>query len=311
MIIRLLGFEWNLPGVVTPEQFHLHLRSLNRKQIPFGGYTRVCVAAITHGQYVGAFLTIKDQKRYATIDGSLKVTIREILEGTQMIDFNFFVLSKNSKNNAIRGLYSAYKGSTTLGKFNRFVTQQYDILKEKLIAEESKHGTRTFTEDEKANQKRQVERKYSSTIGTTQLFREEDWDAQMEQLKRLSSLRVDSTFLTNEQPWWKFSSSAINSQKLEISFSATADQPGLKAEVKQLIMSKGILRGKIKGKDEEDFDEAIDLLKTPTSYKAYDYDDIAKEEQEGIFLNYEHVQKSPFLVTMVEELEKYPELGDF
>ena len=97
---------------------------------------------------------------------------------------------------------------------------------------------------------------------------------------------------------------------MEVSFSAHADQIGLKADVKKFIKDTGITRGTLKGKNQDDDDDTINLLRTPSGYKSYPFNDIVVEEKEGAFLNYDRVQDSPFLVAMIGEVDKILEFGE-
>lgn len=76
------------------------------------------------GYYKGLILTVKDQKAYCKLQGSvddLEIKVENLSGHDKLIEFNFFVINKSTG----KGLYQFYYQSTSLSKFKEILKRQF------------------------------------------------------------------------------------------------------------------------------------------------------------------------------------------
>lgn len=143
MQAHLMGFLWETGAGITLEDFFKHLAKLKDVETAYANYNRLLYVGERGNYYLGLFITIKDQRRSPEIkneSGVYKINVRSLEEGTNLVDFNFFVINKTTQ----RGLYQHYHHSCSLNQFGIFCQRQYEDLKQARIDAELKDVAATM-----------------------------------------------------------------------------------------------------------------------------------------------------------------------
>lgn len=289
MKTQLMGFSWELGRGISIDEFFEHLATLKGQPEKFGDYDRLLYVGSRDGYYVGLFLKIKDQKRSTEITGSgdqFKVTVRSLAEGTNLVDFNFFIINKVT----CRGLYQYYHQSCSLNQFGLFCSQQYDGLKESRIETDLKqHGG----DEAPAKMQRKVKSQYKGSLRWENIVRSEKLEellAALDTIKffdfTLTTIDDSDALLTPLKPFAK-------KQRRIVRFRPSSD--GVVNAIVSIVKSRGITQGRVGGVDAQNRECVYRLLENPDKFGEFEYDDIADET----VFNLEEVEKSPFFDKML------------
>jgi hypothetical protein len=129
MQAHLMGMIWELGNGISLDQFIAHLATLKDVPVKFNSYDRLLYVGDKGDYYLGLFLTVKDQRKFCEIQqdgGEFTITVRSLEERSNLMDFNFFIVNKNTG----RGIYQHYHQSCSANQFGVFLQRQYDDLKE-------------------------------------------------------------------------------------------------------------------------------------------------------------------------------------
>jgi hypothetical protein len=294
MLIHLVGFEWRLPGVIPLPDFCKHLQSKQGKQVKFAVHPRVHFTGRLPGRFVGVFLTIKDQKKVTSIDvKSYRIAVQKLKEGTQLVDFNFFMVSEQSG----KGLYSYYHNSCGVSVFNDFVTRQYRELRESRRKKEiAALGRRA-----EKGQKEAVNKKYEQEMGTGQMIRREELPTLLAKLAKIKTFEFEATSLFADSPWFRPLAEQVQSRKVRLRFKPKLQVGTLADRIVDLVSGQRIRQGKIEGEDADKVRQVINVIDTPDSFGHYPFDNVVEDGM----IDYSRVENSPFLTTMGKVMDDH------
>lgn len=289
MQANLMGFIWSLGTGITLEEFFNHLATLNGKPEKFGEYDRLLSVGTRGDYYVGLFLKIKDQRRSPEITnagGKFTISVRSLAEGTNLVDFNFFIINKKTQ----RGMYQYYHQSCSLNQFCIFCAQQYEGLKESKIeaALAGVGGDAASTAD-----KKRIKKAYKGSLSYENMVRSETLQALLDELEQikyfdftLAAIDDNDALLTPLRPYAK-------KQRRIVRFKAT--QVGVVNAIVNIVKAKGIRVGRVGGVDAEKREHVYRLIENPDKFAEFEYDEIADET----ILNVAKVEESPFFDEML------------
>ncbi|OWY71605.1 hypothetical protein B7486_07930 [cyanobacterium TDX16] len=292
-----MGFVWDLGNGISADEFFDHLKDLKDKPIPFGGFDRLIYVGSREDYFIGLFIKLKDQRRSAEIiqdGGQFTVTVRELEEGKNLIDFNFFVINKST----MRGLYQHYHQSCSLNQFGIFCARQYDDLRDSKIEEEVK----SIGDNISASQRRQIQSRFKGSLTWQNMVRSEALEQLLEELDiikyfdfTLATIDDNDSLLTPLSPYAKRNRRIVRFKSV---------QKGLAGTLVSLVKSKRITVGKIGGVDAEKRERVFRLIENPGKFGEYEYDDLANET----VLNLKDVDSSPFFDEMLDIIQDDAEL---
>lgn len=295
-----MGFIWETGKGITLDEFFTHLAKLKDTPIRFANYDRLLYVGTRGGYHVGLFLKIKDQRRSPEImndSGVYKISVRELNEGSNLCDFNFFAINKATG----RGMYQHYHQSCSLNQFGIFCQRQYeDLRQEKVDGELVPLGG----DSAGAKDKLRIESKYKGTLTWENMVRPESLDKLLEELAKIKFFEFNATAITAQEPLVGPLSKFAKREKRSFRFSPTADSDGLRGAIVHVVKTGQILRGRVGGVDAEDRERVFRLIENPDTFGEYEYDEIADETT----LNVKQVEKSPFFDLMLGKIEGDPKI---
>ena len=128
MKVDLTGFAWATGQGVSLDQLFQRLKAIVGTAVAFQGATRLLYLGEKGSYHVGLFLTTRDQRKVCELQqaakGGFKMTVRQLTAGTDIVDFNFFLVHKKTG----RGIYQYYYHSAGLIQFSAFCGSYYDEL---------------------------------------------------------------------------------------------------------------------------------------------------------------------------------------
>src|SRR5579884_2664213 len=135
MRTRFYGFEIRMGKGITVAEFLTHVATI-QDEIDDDPHPRLIRLSESDGYFRGVLVTIKDQRKFLTMrrrGGSFTISSREIEEGSNLIDLNFFMVNSLTG----RGLYQHYHHSCSVTSFGVVLRKLYRPLKEQFVELES------------------------------------------------------------------------------------------------------------------------------------------------------------------------------
>ncbi len=269
MDIKLLGIEFELGKGITLADFFQHIEQTRGNPIVLFKYGRFMYVKDLGAYYAGLLITTKDQKKFLEFTHDAvhaKLEAKDVTEGAQLADFNFFLINKNTG----RGIYQYYHNSCSLNTFGMLCKRHYDTLKlDKIKTGLAGLGKPT------AKQEKAIRDSYAGTLSWSQLVRPEAFADLVAQLKSIKSLTVSITTLAYKNTL--FSPIAKHAKRMTqgFRFPANAHSQELVADITDLVAIPELESAKIEGTDEHGRDQTIKLENTPDSFGVFDYDRVA------------------------------------
>lgn len=178
MQIKIYAFEIYPGDGITFAQFFDFLELHSKDQIDEDYFLSV---SEKDGWLIGLLLRPKDAGRFCKFKKSgesFKVTTEELEEGTNIADFNFFIINRTTG----RGLYQYYHRSTAVRNFLYILRQRWKILKEQTI--EARYGS--LAKKTKAGLKR-IRRDLRRLLDSSIIYRAESFEARVAHMARITS----------------------------------------------------------------------------------------------------------------------------
>ncbi len=284
MKVTLVGFEVGCEGEVTIEELEPELL---KALAPFSvkNHERIIRCAEKNGLLEGVMLTIKTQKSFPILKSgqNYEVTVHQLKQGEQLIDFNYFAWSKKTR----RGVYQRYLQSPRLGGFESVLRSVFDAL---VARRRMADAAQVSTE----NEKKRVTKKYATCkLELDQIVRPETVDALIKGLLRID--RIELRLAKFDRPGGSIFDPVSRYVKRE-SFKLSFDQKfksttGLKNAVATLFKKGELTRAKVFGRDQSGKVQTVDSLENHDVYGTFDFEDITK----SIVMNLDQWQSSPVL----------------
>ncbi len=295
MQARLFGFGFKVAKGISLSDFLAHLSTIKGTQIRFGSHDRLLYLGERNAYALGLFLTIKDQRKTCeilkTLHGQYTIAVRDLEQGSNLVDFNFFLINKNTG----RGLYQHYHNSCSLNQFGTFCRRQYDDLKDAKVEEALAECAR----DTLQNRKR-VKFEFAGTLRWEMLVREEGLDDLMAQLFTFKVFEFDVSTITIPDEGYAPLNGCIKKDTRRLRFEPKVDAGSIRSGISWLIRKYKITKGKVIGKDEDGIEQIFRLMENPRSFGNYEYEEIADET----VLNLDNIEESSFFNEMLQVVEK-------
>jgi len=289
MKAQLLGFVWTMGKGITVAEFFAHLATLKGKPERFSEHDRLLYVGTRGDYHVGLFLKLKDQRRSAEIARSgtaFRVTVRELEEGTNLIDFNFFILHKQTG----RGVYQHYHQSCSLNQFGIFCSNHYDELKKSKIATaHAANGPSLPSED----QKKRADRAFKGSLTWENMVRKEALSKLLRELDRIKFFDFTLTTIEDNDALVRPLKAYAKKNRRIVRFGSNGS--GLIPAIVGIAQRSGITGGRVGGVDAENRERVFRLIENPDTFGEYEYDELANDT----VLNLANVEQSPFFERML------------
>lgn len=291
MNVKVYGFEWRFPPVVTCADFASWLATISGKT-----YDNQMLAVTQKcGYWVGLLLTDKPGKSYCQKlrDGpTFKVTPQALRDGESIVDFNFFLLCEHTG----RGLYQYYHNSARMTQFNRFCSGRFEELKGSKLREQL-----AALGDDDGAQRSRVQDQFEPGLQFAQLYKPESIDKLVAKMKRVRFLECECVTLRSVEEDFRPVSGVAKRVSHRFVFHRKGPMENIKAIIAELVTRSGMLKAaKISGIDDLDQSVAYDLFQTPDCFSEADYDDwIGKVNIDSTRL-IDCVQESAIVAALIE-----------
>ena len=274
MNVHILGFEWKLPPYLSLVALFQELKQRQGQEQEFGDYNRLIFVDEVTKYHIGLILTAKDYRHFCEMhrEGSgFRINVHEVADGTNLIDFNFFVIHKLTG----RGLYQYYHNSCHPNVFSRFCSRVVSSLREGgMNAAVSAAGG----DDIDANAKRRIERQYRGRMEWQLLVRREAFEVLIRKFQHIGNFELDFGTIEPEQERLFGGLQGVwHRLRHRVSFrrSATLVERA-KAIIDFVHDNSAISFAAVHGKDEDGLDATLRLARNPDSFAHYDFDEMAR-----------------------------------
>jgi hypothetical protein len=272
MDIKLLGIEFEFGKGITISDFFGHVHAKKGTPVVLYKYGRFMYVEDIGGYYAGLLITTKSQRKFiefAESGGKAKLKPRDVTQGAQIADFNYFLIGKKSG----RGIYQYYHGSCSLDTFGAVCHNHYENLKRsKIEAAISKAKASTPTAI------RACRNLFSGNLKWNILVRPEAFHDMVADLKRIKTLTVTISTLGLQKTI--FSPIANRAKRMTQTFRfppSTAPVAGLLGEIDALVDLQEIESARLEGDDANGHRQILKLENNPDSFGVFDYDTIASK----------------------------------
>lgn len=267
MKIYVYGFEWRLGNRITLEEFQTYLHGLNGREYRQGADKEHILAVTRHQDWwTGLMLTTRSAKSFCQMrrdQQAFTVTKAQLEDHTNMVDFNFFVISPETG----RGLYQHYYQSATLDRFCGFCGSRFNELREaKIQAECDALGTPTD------RQKQAIQQQYLDHLGHAPILRSGDFAQRVSQLAQVKELSWE--FATYKPQERDFQTIADKAKRVAHHATFTKnDAVSVRNAIANIAKKRGFYKARVVGLDSEQREQVYNLLFDSERFAEHEYDD--------------------------------------
>lgn len=274
MLVRFLGFS-----IETPESIGLSsiMDALARQQVSAqeangqGRFLFVDTASDSE-YYLGLIVTVKNQRTFCELKetaNSFKVQVNRLGRGSNIMEFNFFVVNKTSGI----GLYQHYHQSCSIGQGMNLVKKCfYEVKQQK---REEKKNEFIAKGDSLSKAENKAKKQIKGFFKWHVLVRKDKLSIVLSELKKIKALEVDIAYLEPEEKDFGMLSGFVKKQRRKISFVDKVLPELLIDPIVSAIENLKAESGRVFGIDEEGLDRIIKIQDNPDNFGEYDYDEIA------------------------------------
>lgn len=269
MDIKILGIEFELGKGITLSDYFSYVESRKGEPVVLFKYGRFMYVADIGDYHAGLLITTKDQRKYIEFKRDAKhakLEPKDITEGSQLADFNFFLISKKTG----RGIYQYYHNSCALNTFGAVCKSHYDSLKSNLIKKALKSQPDITTKVEK-----HIRSSFAGTLSWSILVKPENFSQLVKELKSIKSFTVSMTTLAYKETIFRPLANKAKRMTQKFRFPFGTEPNVIIGDVEKLVGLPELESARIDGMDENGLDQVVKLENTPDSFGVFDYDRIA------------------------------------
>lgn len=298
MKIKLLGIEL-IPGKgITLQDFFNYIEKSHGTPTEIFGYGRFIYTQSIGKYHAGLLITTKDQKKFVELRKdakAFKLESKDVTDGSQLADFNFFLISKATG----RGIYQYYHNSCALNTFGQILKSHYDALKRESI--KTKKGTKELTQKEL----KEINSNFSGSLKWETIVKPENFLKLISTLKSIKNFTITMSTLELEETVFSPISREAKKASHRFVFSPGSIVKNIRKAIKEFIDSDAdIESGRLEGVDENGLQQIIKIINTPDSFGEFDYDTIAAIMN----LSPSDFAESPFMAEIIKTAKNNPNL---
>jgi len=273
MKVRFLGFSFSTGNGISLEQFLSLMGKQSEYEIDRGEHKRILMIRDLKGKdyYVGLLVTIKDNKKFCELvdeGGELKVFVTTISDNSHLMEFNFFVINKNTGF----GIYQHYHNSCSFNQFGYLASGVYNDTKESII---SKSIIDAGGDSVKESEKKKIKAKYKGGLKWEVLVRPEKLEELINELESIRAFEFDFLSLKAPEPEFSPLSNVVNKERRRFSFVRKTPVHYLAKHISKIIKNLSITDGRVYGKDSDGINQILKIYDNPDNFGEYDFDDLA------------------------------------
>lgn len=274
MKVNILGFGWQLPALVTLNELFALLRQTEGREEDFAGHSRLVFVGETQRYHTGLLLTSKTNRRFCELQRrqrALQINVREVAEGSSLIDFNFFVMHKRTA----RGLYQYYHQSFHPNVFSRFCRGRCAQLQRQKVAQAIAARGPDLTDRERE----QIEERFGGTLDWSLLIRPENFQTIVRHLQRISEFHFNYETIEAEEER-VFRGFRGVSQRLthRVTFRRSATLAQRSRAILDFVQNANDLGdAAVVGIDQDGLQKTVNLFDNPDSFGSFEFDAVTDQ----------------------------------
>lgn len=272
MNIVFQGFQLEPNVGLTLDVFFGNLVNSNEGDFDFSHRKRILLFndSIDRDYYVGGIITIKNYKKFLELKQEgidITLEIKEVSEGNQLADFNFFAINKNT----YAGIYQYYHHSMSMNQFGMFLRDIYrdiaDEFRDKEIAKlEQKRG--------RLKKEKEIRARYFKSLKFMPLYRRDTFNQMVDTLTKITNFSFDLCSLGVDDSEFSPLSGFAEKVKHSVIFRQDSILHEIKSKIKQFVQNRGISVGSVRGTDVDGIERVYTLANSPEIFKEADFDEM-------------------------------------
>lgn len=226
------------------------------------------------GYYKGLILTVKDQKAYCKLQGSvddLEIKVENLSGHDKLIEFNFFVINKSTG----KGLYQFYYQSTSLSKFKEILKRQF--LGYRAILLQNEYETNLKIGKSESRSKKDSNKKYKDTLGLDLLVKPQTLSQLLQKCKQIKSFEVEFATYDYIRKLGLPMPAHATKLKQKVYFDKDTKVRELASSIVQFIDQEEPVGGTIMVLDEFGQEMPYKLMDTPDLFHEEEFDDLVQK----------------------------------
>lgn len=302
MLVRFLGFSLKQKGAITLESLFSSLGSttFEPEKNKEGGRFVFTDTESNEKYFLGLIVTVKSQRTFCelkSLPAGFKVVVNGIDEKSSLMEFNFFVVNKNSG----LGIYQHYHQSCSTNNALYILKSHHNSL---LREERERHADSLVAEKgiSIAAARKSALKVVNSTISSAVLIRKESLKKILEEMKKIKAMEVDFDYLIPIVEEFKPLTATVRRQRERFAFYSTANVSSLVKPIVDAFRAKEVKSGRVFGVDENGVDRIIRISENPDNFGEFDYDDVASKIND---LDVQSFQSSWVIKALLEASESH------
>jgi hypothetical protein len=274
MKASILGFWLEPASAITLGDLFQRLKAKKGKAEKFRGYDRLIFVDETDTYHIGLLLTSKNYKRFCELHKqgeTLSINVRQVQEGASLIDFNFFVVNKETG----RGLYQYYHNSCRCPMFGNYCIEEFDQIRQ-----ERKAAAITAAGGSKApdHQLTMISRKYEGTLSWGILVRPEKFDDLVRKFDAIHNFDFELNSITAEKEQrYRLLQGVAARIRHQVGFERKVSVKDRAAAILKFVRGQNDLGDlSVAGRGVDGLERTIELYDNPDSFGSYEFDSLAQ-----------------------------------
>jgi hypothetical protein len=222
--------------------------------------------------YVGLLLRPKESKKFCKIktgQGKFTVTAEQLEAGTNLADFNFFIINPSTG----RGLYQYYHRSTATSEF-------LQILKHRWNSQRVPRFTKAIENTNTEEARKAVKKSFRRNLKGRLVYRADSFAKKLGTISRFTSLDFSiGTTIRNEGRFLLSSDFSPAKDELrglsaQIRFAQTANMNQVRTLISGLANAHKLDRARVDGEDENGIEVYYKLYNDADIFEEYNFDEM-------------------------------------
>lgn len=298
MKANLIGAGIEVKGVLTTKDFLDFLCGLNVFEETCRGGKYLINMKKQEDYYYGIIVKTRDSSHSISLieeEGSHKIDLKNLLDNERIMEFNPFVLLRESG----RGIYMNYSGATNLPSFFALLKRRFNVF----LKNETEQAVKLI---EILKEKNKEKKKFKETkFFAAEIYTPEEYDKLVDQLTDLNkfSYAYETIRIAEGNQIPEDFQDSIEKVWTTLTFKPQVSLDNRKMAVKGYFkkFAKKFFRGVINGKDKNGKEENINIFENFERFGVDDFDRVAGLFKGATIENFESVSYYKSLVKIIKK----------
>lgn len=293
---RLIGFTAEV-GTLSLDEF-LRANCDNQSLFKHSNLERMLCVHESDREFIGVLLTIHDKAKFCQMkmSGKPKISVRNLAGTNRMVDFNYFVINRQSR----KGIYQQYSGACGLTAFGNLLNRKYvDQIKTMQFAAQNELREQTG-KPPTAKQLTEIRKRIHGTLSLRMIVSQEEFPELVREMKKVRSFAYDFETLSVNEPSMTLLSDAADRKRYTITFKSESPTESLKRAIIELANKREFPDISVAGTDQSGNSVTYHVEQNMTHFGKFDFDEIATEA----FLDIDDINGSGIILMIREAMTK-------